>query len=115
MIPIPYRADRRRAEAIVLEAVHAHAETLDRRSDPVRRALERRYFINLDDTTPRVFYRLTDNWLELTVRFVVRDHGMREIKDAIARTVLARFEADGIEIASATFEVARLPALRVGE
>jgi small-conductance mechanosensitive channel len=114
-IPIPYRADRQRAETIVLEAVHAHAEALDRRSDPVRSALEKRYFIDLDDTTPRVFYRLTDNWLELTVRFVVRDHGMREIKDAIARTVLARFEADGIEIASATFEVARLPALRVGE
>lgn len=65
--------------------------------------------------TDRAFYRLTDNWLELTVRFVVRDHGMREIKDAIARTLLARFDADGIEIASATFEVSRLPALRLSD
>jgi small-conductance mechanosensitive channel len=79
----------------------------------VRSALERRYFIGVDDLTPRVFYRLTDNWLELTVRFVVRDHGVREIKDAIARAVLARFEEASIEIASATYEIVGAPTLRV--
>jgi small-conductance mechanosensitive channel len=112
-VPIPYRADRQRAEAILLAAVKDQTEALDRRSDHVRRALERRYFIDLDDTTPRVFYRLTDNWLELTVRFVVKDHGMREVKDAITRSVLAAFDAEGIEIASATYEIVRLPAVRV--
>ena len=83
--PIPYRSDRRRAEAILLECVAEKAEELDRQSEPVREALERRYFISVDDLTPRVFYRLTDNWLELTARFIVREHGIREIKDALPR------------------------------
>jgi small-conductance mechanosensitive channel len=112
-VPVPYRTDRRRAETILLAAVAEHAEALDSRSEPVRRALERRYFMDLDETTPRVFYRLTDNWLELTARFVVRDHGMREVKDAISRTVLARFDEARIELASATYEIARLPPLRL--
>jgi small-conductance mechanosensitive channel len=112
-IPIPYRADRARAEAIVLECVAQHAEALDRESEPVRHALERRYFISTDDLTPRVFWRLTDNWLELTVRFIVREHGIRDVKDAIARAVLERFEEASIEVASATYEIVGAPTLRV--
>jgi small-conductance mechanosensitive channel len=105
MLPIPYRADAARAEAILLETVAEHVEPIDRDSEPVRRSLERRYLIDANDLTPRVFYRLTDNWLELTVRFITRDHGTREVKDAISRSVLAKFNAASIEIASATFEL----------
>jgi small-conductance mechanosensitive channel len=112
-VPIPYRADRRRAEAILLECVEHVAGTVDRQSEPVRRAIERRYFLNVDDLTPRVFYRMTDNWLELSVRFIVREHGIREIKDGITRAVLQRFDEASIEVASATFEVAAIPPLRV--
>jgi small-conductance mechanosensitive channel len=113
MVPIPYRADRRRAETLLLECVGEHAGGLDRESEPVRLALERRYFISVDDLTPRVFYRLTDNWLELTVRFVVREHGIRDTKDAIARAVLAKFDEASIEIASATYEIVATPIVRV--
>ncbi|MGE0448847.1 MAG: mechanosensitive ion channel family protein [Vicinamibacterales bacterium] len=112
-VPIPYRANRAQAEAILLQAVAEHAGALDRQSDPVRQALEKRYFISMDDLTPRVFYRLTDNWLELTVRFVVRDHGVREIKDAVTRTILTRLDEASIQIASTTYEIAGVPLLRV--
>jgi small-conductance mechanosensitive channel len=111
--PIPYRADRARAEAILLECVAQEAAALDRESEPVRRALERRYFISVDDMTPRVFWRLTDNWLELSVRFIVGEHEIRPVKDAITRAVLHKFERASIEIASATYEIVGVPALRV--
>jgi small-conductance mechanosensitive channel len=112
-VPIPYRADRARAEAILLECVAEETEPFDTQSETVRRALEKRYFVSLDDLTPRVFYRLTDNWLELTVRFVVRDHGTRAVKDTIARALMTKFDEAGIEIASATYEVVGVPPLRV--
>lgn len=112
-VPIPYRADRAQAEAILLACTGEHVEALDQASQPVRRALERRYFVNLAELTPRVFYRLTDNWLELTVRFIVGDHAIRDAKDSIAREVLRRFDAAGIELASATHEIVRLPTLHV--
>ena len=112
-VPIPYRADRDRAERILLDCVAEYTEAIDTESEPVRRALERRYFISVDDLTPRVFYRLTDNWLELTIRFIVREHGIRHVKDAIARAVLPAFEHAGIEIASATQEIVKLPPVRL--
>jgi small-conductance mechanosensitive channel len=112
-VPIPYRADRKRAEEILLSCVAEHAAAPDRQSRPVQHALEQRYFIDVDDLTPRVFYRLTDNWLELTVRFIVREHGIRNIKDTIARAVLQRFEESSLEVASATYEIVGLPPVRV--
>jgi small-conductance mechanosensitive channel len=112
-VPIPYRADRAKAEEILLACVAENAGSLDRQSEPVRHAIEKRYFVGMDDLTPRVFYRLTDNWLELTVRFIVREHGIREIKDAIARAVLRRFDEASIEIPSTTYTVVGLPPVRV--
>jgi small-conductance mechanosensitive channel len=113
MVPIPYRADRRRAEAILLSCIAQHAQAIDRDSQPVQHALERRYIVSLDDLTPRVYYRLTDNWLELTARFIVREHGIREVKDGIVRAVLEQFEHASIEIASATYEIVGMPSLQV--
>ena len=62
---------------------------------------------------PKVYWRMTDNWLELTVRFVAREHGVRDLKDAMTRDILAAYDAAGIEIASATFEVVGVPPLRL--
>ena len=112
-LPIPYRADRDRAEQVLLACVARHSEAPAHRSDPVRRALERRYFVDLDELTPRVYYHLTDNWLELTVRFIVPEHGIRYVKDAIARDLLKELNQADIEIASATYEIVGLPTIRV--
>ena len=71
--------------------------------------MERRYFIRRVEMTPKVYLRLTDNWLELTVRFIARDHGTRELKDAMSREILAALDDAGIGIASSTFEVVGLP------
>ncbi len=41
------------------------------------------------------------------------DHGVRPLKDAISRDVLAAFDTAGIEVASATYEIVGVPPLRV--
>ena len=52
-----------------------------------------------------MFWHLTDNWIELAVRFVVPEHGVREIKDRVSRAILAAFRRGGLEVASSTSEV----------
>jgi small-conductance mechanosensitive channel len=108
-LPIAYRDDRDKAELILLEAARKHAVDpgeLDRQT--VER-LERDFRVRREDFEPSTYWRLTDNWLEITVRFIARDHGVRKMKDALSREVLAGFEAAGIGIASATFEITGLP------
>ncbi|MFL5308690.1 MAG: mechanosensitive ion channel family protein [Polyangia bacterium] len=109
LLPIPYSADRDRAEQILLAAAQRH--TMDARalSGDVLQELERRFAIKPPEIGPRVYYRLTDNWLEMALRLIVPDHGIRDIKDAISREVLREFDRAGITIASATLEVTTRP------
>jgi len=112
-IPIKYTADRDRAEQILLEAAERYTVKIASMSQEALYKMQRRYFVQMEDLQPKVYYRITDNWLELTVRFVVKEHGIRDLKDAVSRDILAGFDQAGIDIASATFDIVGFPTLRV--
>jgi hypothetical protein len=75
--------------------------------------MKRRYFIEEPDIGPRVYYQLTDNWLLLTVRFICKDHGIRDLKDAMSREILTEIQKAKIEVASVTFELVGTPTVKV--
>lgn len=111
-LPIRYQDDRQAAEQILLRAVTKHTADIARLAQSDLAELRRRY--ESDATlTPRVFWRLTDNWLEMTVRFVAHSHGTRKLKDAISRDVIAGLDAARITIASSTYDIVGLPPIRL--
>jgi small-conductance mechanosensitive channel len=112
-VPIAYKDDREQAEAIVMNAARHHALSQEKLPPHTIDHMRQQYLVNVDDLGPQVFCRLTDNWLELTVRFLVSAHGVREVKDAMSREILTAFDAAKIGIASATFEIVGLPPLQV--
>jgi len=112
-IPIKYTADRDRAEQILLETAERHTVKIAAMSQEALYKMQRRYFVQMEDLQPKVYYRITDNWLELTVRFVVKEHGIRDLKDAVSRDILAGFDQAGINIASSTFDIVGFPSLHI--
>jgi small-conductance mechanosensitive channel len=108
-IPITYAADRARAEAILIAAAERATAELQRQAAPYHTAMNKTYHIELDPLAPRVFYRITDNWLELGLCFIVADYGSRVIRDQIAREVLRELDAAGIGIASTTIDIVAFP------
>jgi small-conductance mechanosensitive channel len=112
-IPITYTADRARAEQIMLEATRKHALDEKKLGPEATRRIEGLYHVHPLDLEPCVYYRLTDNWLELTVRFLVESHGVRTVKDAISRDIIDAFDQAKIGIASATYDIVGFPALEI--
>jgi small-conductance mechanosensitive channel len=112
-LPIPYGADRARAESVVLDAAKRHTLDIGRVGERAMREMERRYVMSRAELGPRVFVRLTDNWVELAVRFLVTDHGVREVKDAMSRDIIDAFDAAGITVAAATSEIVGVPTISV--
>jgi len=112
-IPVRYHDDRARAEAIILEAARRHTVEVTERGSAALARLQRRYRIEAADPEPRSTLRLTENWLEITVRFLAPDHGVRALKDAIARDILDGFDAAGIAVAAPAYEIVGVPPLRV--
>ena len=112
-IPITYQADRAKVEAIMLEAAKEQSVDPDSLAAEYKEGLHARFGVEPIDLVPRVFYRITDNWLELTVRFIVPTHGIRGAKDAMSRTIIGELDKAGIGIASATYDIVGLPPIRI--
>ncbi len=115
VLPIPYSADRAAVETVLLEAARAHAVVDDPEATAALARMRSRYAMADAALDPAVYWRITDNWLELSLRFLVPHRGVREIKDAISRQVLTGLDAAGIGIASATYDVVGLPPLVITE
>jgi small-conductance mechanosensitive channel len=112
-IPIAYDADMSHVERILLDAASAETVKIDDLAEPTLKTLEEKYSIGTADLEPRVFVRLTDNWVELTVRFLCRDHDIRALKDRMSRTIKARLDAANIGIASSTYDIVGMPPIKV--
>ncbi|MDQ3466370.1 MAG: mechanosensitive ion channel family protein [Actinomycetota bacterium] len=111
-LPIAYRDDRHAAEQILLAAARRHTASGERPTEALE-TMKRQYFVRGAELEPKVYWRLTDNWLELTVRFLTDLYGVRDVKDEMSREVLGKLDDAGIGLAAATFEVVGLPPLRL--
>jgi small-conductance mechanosensitive channel len=112
-IPITYESDRSTAESILLSAVNRHALNRDKLGDHAIEELHKKYQVDPIDVNPTVYYRLTDNWLELTVRFLAPEHGTRHIKDQISREIITALDRAKIGIASGTYAIVQIPPIRI--
>ena len=112
-IPISYKDNRDRAEQILLDAVSRHTQEIEHMAQPELDELKKRFFIEAADIKPRVYLRITDNWVELSVRFLCGTHDIRGLKDKISRDILRDLDKAGIGIASGTYEIVGVPPIKV--
>lgn len=109
VVPIDFTADRAATERILLDAAHEHAVVDDPTAARALAVMRARFALSDARLDPEVFWRITDDWLELSLRFLVEPRGVRGVKDAMTRDILTAFDAHGIEIASPTYRVVAVP------
>jgi small-conductance mechanosensitive channel len=102
-LPIPYRADWRRAEEIILDEVRAASSSRGAQEAMERMAAS--YPVPKTELEPRVFARATDDWMALAARFIVPVRAARSTKDEVTRRIVGRLQDAGIEVASQTMTV----------
>lgn len=112
-LPVGYESDRAEAERILLDVVHRHAVVDDVEAQRALAFMRSRYAMADASLDPAVYWRLTENWLELSLRFVVPQRGVRDIKDAMSREILTGLDAAGIPIASASYGIVGIPTIRI--
>jgi small-conductance mechanosensitive channel len=114
MLPIRYGDDYQAVERILLDVAQRHTASVIRESQEQLSVVRAKYFMTEEPSVdPRVYVMLTDNWVQLSLRFVVRSTGAREIKDAMNREILAAMADAKIAVASGTYAVVEMPTVRV--
>ena len=89
----------------MLEAARLHGIDPNAMASEAKADLQVRLGIEPIELDPCVFFRITDNWLELTVRFIAATHQIRGVKDAMSRHIIAGLDKAGVGIASATYDI----------
>lgn len=110
-LPVRFQADRAKAEKVLLEAARRHAVTEEQLGTEEMDRLEQKFGIDIGEINPTVFWRITDNWLEITVRYLAPDHGGRGLKNAMTREILQGLDPVDALIASQRQEQVTGPTL----
>lgn len=112
-VGVGYNDKYQEAEQILLQVARKHTVPIAQMTGQAREHLHHVYDLKPPSVEPRVYYEMTDNWVELALRFIVPDRGIREIKDAMYRDILARFKEAGISVASSTYDIVGFPPVRI--
>lgn len=112
-VPVRYQDDYRVVEGVMLDVITAHTRRIVDDARPFMQGMRKKYFLNEEPAIePRAYIRMTDNWLELSVRYLSRDRGARDLHDAITREVLAGMQRANIGVASGTYAIVELPTVQ---
>jgi small-conductance mechanosensitive channel len=112
-IPITYNSDWRRAGDLMVEHGREYTAHLQAQAEAQLRSLRDAYPVHEATVEPTLYLVMTDNWIELTLRYVVEAQARRQVKAQLHHELLQHFESEsGITVASATFEIVGFPPLK---
>ncbi len=110
MIPVTYSDDWQKAAAIMLEHGNKYTADLQEDAEAKLEKLVDRFPLKQTKVEPAIYFVMTDNWIEITLRFVVDAQERRKVKANLYRELLQQFDEDKITVASATFDIVGFPA-----
>lgn len=117
MIPVTYDTNWRRAVEIILAKGQEltwgfHAEARAELEEMAKKYPS----LPAVPVEPAVYITMTDNWIELTLRYIVEARERRSIKGEIHGELLKSFgEEPEITVASATVDIVKFPPLRTND
>lgn len=105
-LPITYHSNWKKASQIIMEIIERETTDATLRAKREIFNLEEKYFLSKRNIEPAIFIKLTDNWIMMSIRFVVSVRDRRIIKNNISKLILDAIQsAPDITIASATLTV----------
>jgi small-conductance mechanosensitive channel len=113
MIPVTYISDWKRAGEIMLEHGREYTADFQAQAQDELQALMKAYPLHETMVEPSLYIVMTDNWIEMTLRYVVDARERRKAKGELHLELLRHFESEiDVTVASATFEIVGFPPLR---
>lgn len=101
MIPLTYESDWKSAITEFLEMLKAETGELSMQADQEIDRLGEKYYLPKKVTEPSIYVRVTDNWIELHLRFVTDTRQRRITHDRLSRLIMEKISGnDRYEIAS---------------
>ncbi|MGB2581857.1 MAG: mechanosensitive ion channel domain-containing protein [Thermoplasmata archaeon] len=110
-LPITYESDWKYAIERFSKVVETETAELTKHAEKDLANIMARYYLPKRGVEPSVFVTLTDNWINLSVRYISLVRERRPLRDRIFRLILEEINGSGgrIRIASETIGITEFP------
>lgn len=113
-IMLTYESNYKKARDMLKKIAHEISEPFEEKAKIELVSLGDKYLISQADVNENIFIKITDNWIDLRLRYVVDPRKRRLVRHAMSERILEELlpEKD-IKIASATFEIVGFPPVKI--
>ncbi|MBN2502489.1 MAG: mechanosensitive ion channel [Anaerolineales bacterium] len=110
-LPITYETDWKKAIEIMVGVVKKHPQyqSLLPQAEEQRRQARRKLAVRITSLEPRVFLKMTDNWIELGMVYPVDNDLRRTFRSEVSQSIMSEFTEANIRIASQTIAIVQFP------
>jgi len=115
MVPVKYGSDYKLARGILGEVAEEVVGDYARSAAEAWERITRRYLIEKASVQPMVTMIADENWIELTLRYVVDYKARRSTKDRLFTRILEEIDKvpERVGIAASTLNIEKIPPLEV--
>jgi len=113
-IMLTYESNYKKAQEIIKRIAHEISEPFEEIAKTELVNMGEKYLIAQADVEENIYTKITDNWIDLRLRYVVDPRKRRLVRHDLSERILEELlpEKD-IKIASATFEIVGFPPVRI--
>jgi len=105
-VPITYDSDWKDAHERIISIVSKETRDVTVAAQNQISELSKKYYLADGIKGPALYLTMTDNWIELHIRYLTRARERRQLHDKLSRLILEDIQKDNrITIASATFDI----------
>ncbi|MCX9084845.1 MAG: mechanosensitive ion channel [Candidatus Methanoperedens sp.] len=113
-IMLTYESNYKKAQEIIKRITHEITVSYEEKAKKELEDLGEKYFINQADVEENIYTKITDNWIDLHVRYVVDPRKRRLVRHLLSEKILEEMlPRKDMKIASATFEIVGFPPVKL--
>lgn len=111
---LTFDSDWKKAEEIAMGITSEITLQFEKNAKHELSDLGEKYLITPSDVECGIYTQITDNWIDMRLRYVVDPRQRRSIKHLLSEKILETFLADkNIKIASESVEISGFPSIRI--
>lgn len=111
---LTYDSNWKKAQEIAIKTTHEITNAFEISAKNELRNMEEKYLIHPSDVDENIYTKITDNWIDMRLRYVVDPRQRRKVSNSLYEKILDAFNQEkDIKIASATFEIVGFPPVRI--
>lgn len=111
---LTYSSNWKKAREIVIKIAHEITSPFEMLAKNELVKMGGKYFIEPGDVEEKIYIKITDNWIDLRLRYVVNPHKRQLIRHLLNEKILEAFsQEEDIKIASVTMDIVGFPDIKI--